>query len=136
MKRFNYRAISLIPGLVKLIERDRPRSSERSHVLRMQFQEALVPGHAHTPPLPGKPGAGILASKAQSLQRTWSKRNRVWAEMASAKGLDPGHSCRALGPQCGSDFAQAMWHRDSRAIGTLGCWKGMLTRSRDRPYNM
>ena len=103
-------------------------------MLRMQFQEALVPGHAHTPPLPCKPGAGILASKAQSLQRTWSKRNRVWAEMASAKGLDPGHSCRALGPQCGSDFAQAMCH--GRAIGTRGLRKSMLTRSRDRPYNM
>lgn len=48
MKRFNYRAISLIPGLVKLIERDRPRSSERRHVLRMQFHEAPVPGHART----------------------------------------------------------------------------------------
>lgn len=49
MKRFNYRAISLIPGLVKLIERDRPRSSERRHVLRMQFREAPVPGHTRTP---------------------------------------------------------------------------------------
>lgn len=36
MKRFNYRAISLIPGLVKLIERDRPRSSRGSYVLGMQ----------------------------------------------------------------------------------------------------
>lgn len=50
MKRFNYRAISLILGLVKLIERDRPRSSRGRYVLGMQFMlEPLYLGQALLP---------------------------------------------------------------------------------------
>lgn len=61
MKRFNYRAISLIPGLVKLIERDRPRSLRGRRVLRMQLMpEPWYLGHTS---LPGTcPGA----------QQTWT----------------------------------------------------------------
>lgn len=72
-------------------------------MLRMQFHEAPVPGHARTPTAlqawTWDPGL-----RGQSLQRTWSKKHRIWSEMASAKGLDPGHSCRALGSRYGSDL--------------------------------
>lgn len=109
MKRFNYRAISLIPGLVKLIERDRPRSSERRHVLRMQFREAPVPGHARTTTPPSPTGLQSWRwdpglQDPESPQDTGTKGTDSELNGPPINRLDQGHSSRVLGPQCRSDL--------------------------------
>lgn len=85
MKRFNYRAISLIPGLVKLIERDRPRSPRGRLVLGMRLMlEPLYLGHTLLPRTCPRAlqawaprGTGTLTLVAQSL------RNRCLSEKQS-----------------------------------------------------